>query len=588
MSFATALAQSLGRSVGITLLTWMLAVFVARCLSTETPARQKLTWTLLWLPFLMPGMFIGYAYNGWALFLANSNWLVQLAKPSENWSILASIRNSLLLYDWLYNEVLLWLLLIARLLPIGVVFARFAPPPLIGPAAKYLLGLLRTRKDRSDNQFLIDNGVWHSFAEGFRRAGPGCGVIFLAGFQEFELAARLARPAWTVWLIDAQATGVGLGQSLVFALVGAGLQLVVLIPALWSLANGSNRPWIERRMVMSLSGQAKVLTVGALVVGFLLTCVVPGLWIGTDFPMGMQALFNRRASNLQLGREICVGLLVAGLATALATMAVWLTRIPMGARTLERGPTLDVDEPLMAVKSAALTETSNSQSRNVFHHPSAIAVANNQAEIPSAIDEQKTSIQTSLETTIDRRQNERRTTNRWSYGIRLCGIIAGGLGALPVSLAILWTLQSASVGSWLRSYIPWIIAQAVFLFPRAVLFDQVIRRSVETPALHLARLLAQSDLPCQAKAGDWLIWNIIGIRRFAVAVLLWLVAYLDLATGQLLAPTGMVSAPVSLYIQMHYGRNAVLSAMTFTAMLVPLLVASLGLIVRPVASRFLR
>jgi ABC-type Fe3+ transport system permease subunit len=58
-------------------------------------------------------------------------------------------------------------------------------------------------------------------------------------------------------------------------------------------------------------------------------------------------------------------------------------------------------------------------------------------------------------------------------------------------------------------------------------------------------------------------------------------AYLDLPTGQLLAPAGLASAPVTLYTQMHYGRNSLLTAMTLLAVAIPWTLALFLLMVLP-------
>jgi hypothetical protein len=64
-------------------------------------------------------------------------------------------------------------------------------------------------------------------------------------------------------------------------------------------------------------------------------------------------------------------------------------------------------------------------------------------------------------------------------------------------------------------------------------------------------------------------------------IFLVMTAYFDLPTGQILAPAGLASAPVTLYTQMHYGRNALLTAMTLLAVAIPWTLAILALIVLP-------
>ena len=51
-------------------------------------------------------------------------------------------------------------------------------------------------------------------------------ATFVLAFGEFELASLMVRPAWTVWLFDAQVVGLGLGESLRYAMWPAGVSLV--------------------------------------------------------------------------------------------------------------------------------------------------------------------------------------------------------------------------------------------------------------------------------------------------------------------------------------------------------------------------
>jgi hypothetical protein len=57
---------------------------------------------------------------------------------------------------------------------------------------------------------------------------------------------------------------------------------------------------------------------------------------------------------------------------------------------------------------------------------------------------------------------------------------------------------------------------------------------------------------------------------WSAALLAWW-AFLDLTIFYLLAPVTIVSAPVMLYNQMHFGKNSVLSALVFLTAAVPAL-----------------
>lgn len=77
------------------------------------------------------------------------------------------------------------------------------------------------------------------------------------------------------------------------------------------------------------------------------------------------------------------------------------------------------------------------------------------------------------------------------------------------------------------------------------------------------------------------------MRYWSVALLsFW--GYLELTVAYLLGPVTIVSVPVLLYNQMHFGKNAVLSAMTCLAVAVPAL-SFLGIAaLRPLLYRWFR
>jgi ABC-type Fe3+ transport system permease subunit len=98
-----------------------------------------------------------------------------------------------------------------------------------------------------------------------------------------------------------------------------------------------------------------------------------------------------------------------------------------------------------------------------------------------------------------------------------------------------------------------------------------------TPAagVHLARILSSAgDAPRRRAAAD-LLWRLRLRRQFLAAGMLCIWGYLELTPVAILAPPGLMSAPVRLYNLMHYGRSYLVSALTLIALLVPPLLLAL-------------
>lgn len=494
MTFAEACLWALIRSLLLAIVAWPVSRAAARGLCSSRHSRL-IFWALV-LPFLMPGMFVGYAYNGWVLYLAGADFWNRY--PS---GVLSHLRHLISTHEALLNEILLDFLLLARLVPVGAAVARYWPAPSLTATAAHLRRMSLPGQTSLMVRWKteLDLFLRHSFPS----AVPAIGLMFLLGFQEFELAARLSRPAWTVWLIDAQATGLTLTGSLARGCWPALCELAVLGGVLAVTARVTAGPGNSETSPVSISGRQAAGLILFLLAAILFVCVIPAVWIGSSFATGFVALWRQTATGVTLLREIAVGLLVAGLAAA-----------------------------------------------------GALAVAG----IGDA-----------------RRQSP---TVR---GLLAAVAVPGLLGGLLTSLGLLELGRHVSGGGGLirdvveRSVFPWMIGQFLLLVPRALCLVALVRRSEETVALHTARLLAGAPDAARARRGASLIWRLSQKRRLAAWWLLWYSAYLDLATGQLLAPPGMASAPVTLYIQMHYGRNAVLSAMTVLTMIAPVLLAGWGL-----------
>jgi ABC-type Fe3+ transport system permease subunit len=113
-----------------------------------------------------------------------------------------------------------------------------------------------------------------------------------------------------------------------------------------------------------------------------------------------------------------------------------------------------------------------------------------------------------------------------------------------------------------------LILLILYLLPRALLLHLLLRAVRPQEPVFLAEALASART--HRKYGQELLWQLRLRGAFWACVLLCFWAYLDVTATALLRPVGMESAPVLLYNLMHYGQSAVLSAMLFATIAVPL------------------
>ena len=209
MSLAMICAWSFLRSAVVAIAAAILGKGLAPAIATARP--RGLAWAFLLAPFLVPQLLVGYAYSRLALALIHY--------PA-------------------WNEAAYWMLLLLKFFPAAVVIYVFAPPSPVSDEAIHCQRLLRPPGE-----------PWHRRArEGATNwiLGPGraaiaaFAVVFLLAFQEFEIASLMgitsgdahSPVSWTVWIFDAHAGGLPLAESLRYALLPLGFELLILLPAL--------------------------------------------------------------------------------------------------------------------------------------------------------------------------------------------------------------------------------------------------------------------------------------------------------------------------------------------------------------------
>jgi hypothetical protein len=195
-----------------------------------------------------------------------------------------------------------------RLVPVAACVAwAVAPAPLTpaGLQAARLAGLSPWRRG------------WWSQVHGEARRWWAAGLVTTVyAWGEFELASRLAVPAWAVRLFDAQAGGADLGRTLLVAAPGIAVQ-AGLLGLLALVVRGAGPTTSEVRRSHLAAGV--VLTLGSLVL-----MLGPLALVLADASRDWRGVLG----NLGLGRE----LLATGCYATTAAIVAWLVAGALGRR----------------------------------------------------------------------------------------------------------------------------------------------------------------------------------------------------------------------------------------------------------------
>ncbi len=507
MSYTTALVWSFGRSVVISATAAVMARSVNCVVSDLRGVPRFVSWSLLVIPWMIPGLLLGYAWNGWVFAL--KAWSSHSGVPGLT-RVLAWVGE----HDSAANELVLCCLLFFRCLPWAVIMLRWGVRVDEAESSWFLRGLA------SDAAGKKRGSPVGRFRRGFRLLAPAMGLAFLTCFQEFELVARLGRPSWTVWLIDAHATGVALAGLLSRAIIAAALQ-TALVFRLLPVRRGLFSPPGSRPRDVSAGGGRRVVVLGLTLFGAIATVAVPFWSLRAGWIQGMSALVDRTPVLWRLVGEVSVGVAVAMIAAAAAIMLARLLEITPGA----------------AGVPSANPSPDRSPGRGV----------------PGSI----------------------------LHWVHWGMFWLGAWGAVPLCLVALWGLAESGVSFLNQTVFPWCLVLSVWLFPRAVCLVSLIRAWRQPQSAHLGTLLAKAPDGARRGSAQQLWWRDNWRNPVMAGLFLAMTGYFDLPTGQILAPAGLVSAPVTLYTQMHYGRNSLLTAMTLLAVAIPWTLAILALMVLP-------
>ena len=342
---------------------------------------------------------------------------------------------------------------------------------------------------------------------------PALALMFLVSFQEFELASLIGRPAWTVWLFDAQVGGLVLSESLRKTVLPVLCQIAVLIPPAALILTTRTQPDRETRLLTQVDAAHERIVSWCAAI-----CRVLAL--------ARRADVSGRSGNVQRA-------VARGAAATQARMLFYEIFTGLGyAAWLRRSLCTFVSASLLGATCAA-------------------------------------------------RFGWRPVYNLVTWHPRVGRFARAGIGVDT-------TLAAAAAA--VRLQVAVVVLDGIWsccCCPRALLvrfFTLVFgggRRG------HAARLLGESPSrrPIRGSAGE-LLWQMRWRAEFwGVAVLAYW-GFFDLTTASLLAPVTIVSAPVMLYNQMHFGKNAILSAaLVLLTVLVPLGVFGATVVARPLVFR---
>lgn len=454
------------RSLVLIAVSLPLCGLLVRWIRPSSAYVRSMQWLLLSIPFLMPELLTGYAYGQ---------------------------ATRLLITDLWFREFWFDFILFFRVVPVGTLLWYCAPPSALSREAIHA----RRLAFRPDESAIKRCGIllWYQLQGPVRAALlSGCG-LFLAVFQDFELASLLATASWTVWLFDAQAQGLSQWDLLRHLVVPCFLTWIVCgsLPLSFLGSHRSSAESTSRPRPLPVWVQACLWSY--LLIASIFVALYPISLIGMEATKGVAALAHN-AIQLQ---GVIEGILIAG---GLALISAMLADV--------------VAESLV-------------------------------------------------------RQFPVRGWRR----IAMFGVSAGLAGQLAIGLVLLSLFRLPALLPFRDSSVPTVCGLIIWILPRAVLL-QGIRRALRSPiAEQTAMLLARAGDSKRQAGARRLQWLLRGRGQFAARSLLFHWSYWELTLPSLLNPIGAVSAPVRLYIDAHFARNAVLTAKAGLMLLAPLLLLAI-------------
>ena len=476
--------------------------------------RVGLVWTLLLVPFFMPGLVVGYAYRNASLSLVHTPVL---------------------------NELLYLAIVVAQLTPVALLALDWLPAASLGQTGAFLLKLA----EQSGRKASVGERLRALLAGELPRQFTAGAIAALLCFQEVEVATLMQARGWAKWIFTKQAGGVELVEVWPFLIgpLGYGLCLTVPVLAYWTnrQTNGihhgetearrsrlsgrtladSSSPYLRVSVVNPLCGLLALTGIAAswiLILIWPVTSLVIGAFRGHGVIRFRSAIWQEIGDSLVLGVTVTVGLWLISWCVDRMQRRGQLASGSADDRLRSRSPALALGRPLGTGRSAPPT------------------------------------------------------TARRAFAVLI--LIPGLLGSLALGLTLFELCQRMGVQPS-YSPVPLVAGMVLFLLPRALALQAILRRNERQAELFMAEELAQKP-GRRGRFGRAILWRIRDAGRFWTLALLFWWAYLELTLPSLLRPAGMAPAPLRLYNFLHYGHIPGLAAMLVVVLAVPVGVMLVG------------
>ena len=535
-----------------------------------SPGGPRLRFGLLYLvPFFMPGLVVGYAYRNASLSLVQTPLL---------------------------NELLYLAIVVAQLTPVVVLALEWLPAAALGPSGAFLW----KQAQRSGRKVPLGNRLRAILAGELPRQLTAAALAALLCFQEVEVATLMQARGWAEWIFTKQAGGVELTEVLPFLVLPVGYGLLLTVPVLWYwMWRDEHRPGEpvgvsprteSRDGSGGLRPPARLLAWVVVASSWLLVIIWPVASLALGAFRGAGVIHFRSALWQEIGDALVLGVTV----TVLLCLILWGSqrlggRVP-GGRGSRRAANAGGHShrfsafcPLSPTIGASDSEDSTVGERVGVRGPCSLvdpltlalspAVESSEKATSTAGERGPESNEMRSGFSFVARQEPRPPEPRppvWWYVGRLVWVAAllpGLLGSLALGLAIFEICQRIGVEPS-YSPVPLVVAMVLFLLPRALAMQAMLRRNEHHAGVFLAERLAQLPGP-RGRQGAAILWRIRDAGRFwTLAVLFWW-SYLELTLPALLRPAGMAPAPLRLYNFLHYNQIPGLAAMLAVVLVVP-------------------
>lgn len=171
--------------------------------------------------------------------------------------------------------------------------------------------------------------------------------------------------------------------------------------------------------------------------------------------------------------------------------------------------------------------------------------------------------------------------SRWlftkpSYRPAVLAIVPGLLSPLVLSLLLLSLFLSPGFHLVYDSWIPLIVAQTLWLLPRAFLLNIVVERTIRSEQIHSAKLLSHSFDQQIRKQAKRLLWILEHRPAWLGVTVLVIMAFWEVTISSILHPVSLQPMVCRLYREMHFGHTEVLAGLTAMSVVFPMLALAIA------------